>query len=111
MAIVNENKSQHTVTVGKVLATTAFCCLPIISTTGDLLDRTIQNHRVDKTPVKDCFVKAVKQSGEKAQALFSSLKKFSALKVGIASVALWTIIDVSFTYWLVDKIAEKLKKK
>ena len=111
MTIVNENKSQHNISAGKVLATAGLSCLPIISTTGDLLDRTIKNHKVDKTPVKDCFVKAVKQSGEKAQALFSSLKKFSALKVGIASVALWTIIDVSFTYWLVDKIAEKLKKK
>ena len=110
MAIVNENKSHNNITAGKVLVTAGLSCVPIISITGDLLDRTIKNHRIDKTPVKDCFVKAVRQSGEKVQALFSSLKKFSSLKVGIAATTLLTIIDVSFLYWCVDKIAEKLNK-
>lgn len=111
MAIVNENKSQHTVTAGKVLATTALCCTPIISEPGDLLMSTIKNRRIDKTPIKDCFIKSLIQSGEGAQALFSSLKKFSPLKLGITTAVLWTILDVSLTYWFVDKIAEKLKKK
>ena len=110
MDVVNENKSQHRITAGKVLATAGISCIPVITTTGDLLERTIKNHKVDKTPIKDCFVKAVKETGKNTQSLFSSLKNYSPLKVGIVAASLLTILDVGFTYWCVDKIAEKFKK-
>ena len=111
MTIVDKSKSSHNITASKVLITTGLCCVPIISETGELLHNTFKNYKVDKIPVKDSFVKAIKQSGEKAQTWFSSLKKYSPLKVGIAHTALWTIVDVLLTYWCVDKISEKIKKK
>lgn len=111
MTTVNSNKSGNNFTAGKVLTTVGLCCLPIISVGGDIIDNTIKNHRVDKTPLKDSFTKAVRNTGEKTQKFLPSLKKFSSTKIGAIAIALGTTIDVLFTYWCVDKISKKLKKK
>ena len=108
---VNSNKSVYNITTGKVLTTIGLCSLPILSIGGDVIDSTIKNHRVDKTPLKDSFTKAVRNTGEKTQKFIPSLKKFSSTKIGAIAIALGTTIDVLFTYWCVDKISKKLKKK
>ena len=111
MTCVNANNSRHNITTGKVLTTIGLCSLPILSIGGDVIDSTIKNHRVDKTPLKDSFTKAVRNTGEKTQKFLPSLKKFSSTKIGAIALALGTTIDVLLTYWCVDKISKKLKKK
>ena len=106
-----DSYSQNRITLGKVLATTALSCVPYLSVSGDLIGDTIKNVKLEKIPVKDAFVKSVKNTGKFAQDIFSFLKKGSSLKVGAALLAFGTIVDVLFTYWCVDKVANKISKK
>lgn len=98
------------VTTGKVLVTTALSCVPYLSVSGDLLGDTIKNIKVDKTPLKDSFIKAVTNTGKSAQDIFGFLKKGSSLKVGAALIAFGSIIDILFTYWCVDRVSNKISK-
>lgn len=111
MLKTQDNYPQNKVTAGKVLTTAALSCVPYLSVSGDLLGDTIKNIKVDKTPLKDSFVKAVKDTGKSAQGVFSFLKKGSPLKVGAILLTLGSIVDILFTYWCVDKVANKISKK
>ena len=112
MIISKERQSNpNKITLGKVLVATAFSCVPYLSVSGELLGDTIKNHRVDKTPLKDSFIKAVEKDGKSVQGFFKGLKKFSPIKVGAVALTIGALIDFIFTYWCVDTVATRIKNK
>ena len=67
MQVNSDNPKEHkTITPTKMLITAGILCIPVITETGEVLNKTIKTHRLEKTPLKDSFIKVVEQNGKKS---------------------------------------------
>ena len=74
------------------------------------LNKTIKTHRLEKTPLKDSFIKVVEQNGNRYQSWFSSLQKHSSKKIGAIGLAIEAMLDVLCVYWCVTGVSKWISK-